>query len=173
MTNPFVGEIIIFGGNFAIRNYAFCNGQLLQISQNTALFSLFGTTYGGDGRTTFGLPNLQGRVPMGWGRGPGLTPRVIGQKTGADTVALVTANLPNHTHTGRVAEEDATTTNVSGQALAIADTNVYRETGTQVTMGADSISDTGANPAAAHPNDQPYLSLNFIVALQGVYPSRS
>ncbi len=173
MTNPFLGEIIIFGGNFNIRNYAFCNGQLLQVAQNTALFSLLGTTYGGDGRTTFGLPNLQGRIPMGWGTGPGLTSRRLGEKTGTETVELSSANLPNHTHALRAAQEDATTTVPTGASLAIADESIYRNAGTQVTMAAQSLGNAGSSPAAEHNNDQPYLSLNFIIALQGTYPSRS
>ncbi len=96
MSDPFVGEIRMFAGNFAPRNFAFCDGQLVAISQNNALFSLFGTIYGGDGRTTFGLPDLRGRVPLHMGTGPGLSPRPIGQKGGSETVALSAANLPAH-----------------------------------------------------------------------------
>ena len=106
MSEPFVAEIRIFAGNFAPRNWAFCNGQLLPISQNTALFSLIGTTYGGDGRTTTALPNLQGRAPMHAGRGPGLTDRRLGQKGGVETVTLSEAQMPNHTHTLQATEEE-------------------------------------------------------------------
>src|SRR6266540_4826913 len=98
MSDPYLGEIRIFAGNFAPRGWAFCLGQLLSISQNTALFSLLGTNFGGDGRTTFGLPNLQGRAPMHWGDGPGLTPRSIGETAGSDTSTLITLQMPAHTH---------------------------------------------------------------------------
>jgi len=101
MSEPFIAEIRIFAGNFAPRSWAFCNGQLLPVAQNTALFSLIGTTYGGDGRTTTALPNLEGRAPMHPGRGPGLTSRRLGQRTGVETVTLTEAQIPNHSHTVR------------------------------------------------------------------------
>ncbi len=109
MSEPFVAEIRIFAGNFAPRGWAFCNGQLLPVSQNTALFSLIGTTYGGDGRTTTALPNLQARAPMHPGRGPGLTARRLGQKVGVDTVTLTEAQIPSHTHTARATTTAADT----------------------------------------------------------------
>jgi microcystin-dependent protein len=107
MSEPFIAEIRIFAGNFAPRSWAFCNGQLLPIAQNTALFSLVGTTYGGDGRTTFGLPNLQGRAPMHPGRGPGLTDRRLGQSSGVETVSVTEAQMASHSHTARGSENTA------------------------------------------------------------------
>lgn len=176
MSEPFIAEIRIFAGNFAPRSWAFCNGQLLPIAQNTALFSLIGTTYGGDGRTTTALPNLQGRAPMHPGRGPGLTDRRLGQIGGAETVALSTAQMPNHTHQLQgdegEAEEDGEST-PAGNRTAITDssTKIY-QTGTTASLVdmADLPSHGGGQ---AHTNLQPFLALNYIIALQGLYPSRS
>lgn len=176
MSEPFIAEIRIFAGNFAPRSWAFCDGQLLPISQNTALFSLIGTTYGGDGRSTMALPNLQGRAPMHPGRGPGLTSRRLGETTGAESVALNETQLPNHTHTALA----TTTPGVSGpptnkSVLArngFGDT-LYQSDTTEnlVDLAPEAMShDGGGQP---HFNMQPYLALNFIIALQGLYPSRS
>ena len=175
MSEPFIGEIIIFAGNFPIRGFAYCDGQLLPISQNTALFSLLGTTFGGDGRTTFALPDLKGRIPMHPGTGPGLTNRRLGEETGATTVTLSAAQLGAHSHAAQVAQEDASSTSPTGNALGIADDQVYRNTGALVAMGAQAVGQTGGSGGAAAPHDnmQPYLALTFQIALTGVYPSRS
>jgi microcystin-dependent protein len=172
MSEPFVAEIRIFAGNFAPRGWAFCNGQLLPISQNTALFSLIGTTYGGDGRTTTALPNLQGRAPMHPGRGPGLTARQLGQRGGAETVTLSEAQMPNHTHTlrGTVSRGSAGLPGGNAFNRSVGDTAYH--TPTNLT-GMSSAMAANAGGGQAHNNMQPYLAINFIIALVGLYPSRS
>jgi microcystin-dependent protein len=175
MSEPFIAEIRIFAGNFAPRSWAFCDGQLLPVSQNTALFSLIGTTYGGDGRTTTALPNLQGRAPMHPGRGPSLTDRRLGQRGGSENVTLSEAQLPNHTHSG-IASLDMSSTATPSDTTTLGDTgfdNLYQTaTGTNlVDLAPEALPNTGGG--AAHQNMQPYLTLNFIIALQGLYPSRS
>jgi len=174
MSEPFVAEIRIFAGNFAPRGWAFCNGQLLPISQNTALFSLIGTTYGGDGRTTTALPNMQGRAPMHPGRGPGLTSRRLGERIGTNTVALTDAQLPGHTHTvsGTVIPSDQLTG--SGSTIpgrSIGDNAYSSNTGSLTPMAGEALDTVGAG--AAHNNLQPLLVMNYIIALVGLYPSRS
>ncbi len=174
MSEPFIAEIRIFAGNFAPRGWAFCNGQLLPVSQNTALFSLIGTTYGGDGRTTTALPNMEGRAPMHPGRGPGLTSRRLGEKTGAETVTLSEAQMPQHNH-GFVADGSSGGP-LGGGANASTPVNKYlgasvkyqNNTGSPVNMAA--LSSSGGSQA--HNNMQPYLAMNFIIALVGLYPSR-
>jgi len=172
MSQPFIAEIRIFAGTFAPRSWAFCNGQLLPIAQNTALFSLIGTTYGGDGRSTTALPNLQGRAPMHPGHGPGLTSRRLGDKGGVASVNLTEAQIPSHRHSQRAAERrprsevPSATTVVSEAGEA-----TYKANGSHVTMAAEAITHTG--DGLTHNNVQPLLTLNFIIALQGLYPSRS
>ncbi|HOP21495.1 MAG TPA: tail fiber protein [Gammaproteobacteria bacterium] len=178
MSEPFIAEIRIFAGNFAPRSWAFCNGQLLPISQNTALFSLIGTTYGGDGRSTTALPNLQGRAPMHPGRGPGLTARRLGERGGTQSVTLTEAQIPNHNHSvtadanpGGFGGGGADTpdpvnhylasTSASGQFYANGNSNV-------VAMSEV----TTAGGSQAHNNVQPVIAINYIIALQGLYPSR-
>ena len=173
MSEPFVAEIRIFAGNFAPRNWAFCNGQLLPIAQNTALFSLVGTIYGGDGRTTFGLPDLQGRAPMHPGDGPGLSQRRLGDKGGAATVALTQAQMPAHGHTVLASAEPATSKEPAGNWPATTREDTYSSGGTPVAMATGSGNTAPAGGGQAHNNLQPYLVLNFILALVGVYPSRS
>ncbi len=172
MSEPFTAEIRIFAGNFAPRGWAFCNGQLLPVSQNTALFSLIGTTYGGDGRTTTALPNLQGRAPMHPGRGPGLTSRRLGQAGGVETVTLSEAQMPNHRH---IAGGSATAGQSNSPADAVLAMGGGR--GANLYINADST-DTmqGLQPAGGdqpHNNMQPYMAINYIIALVGLYPSRS
>ena len=172
MSEPFVGEIRMFAGNFAPRGWAFCDGQLLPVSQNTALFSLIGTTYGGDGRTTTALPNLQGRAPMHPGRGPGLTDRRLGQNGGTETVTLSEAQLANHTHTLQATVSRGSSSQPQGNAFnrSVGDTAYHAPTnltGMSAAMAANS------GGSQAHNNMQPFLTLNFIIALQGLYPSRS
>lgn len=173
MSEPFIAEIRIFAGNFAPRSWAFCDGQLLPISQNTALFSLVGTTYGGDGRTTLALPNLEGRLPMHPGRGPGLTDRRLGQRGGTEQVTLTEAQMPNHNHTPL---GDATISNSNDPAdkrwaRPFGGGNLYANSGNQVDMSEDALEPAGGSQP--HDNLMPFLVMNFIIALQGLYPSRS
>lgn len=170
MSEPFIAEIRIFAGNFAPRGWAFCNGQLLPISQNTALFSLIGTTYGGDGRTTTALPNLQGRAPMHPGRGPGLTDRRLGERGGVETVTLSEAQMPNHTHT-MVGSEERGDNNTPVANFLSAGTDQYLSSTDGSNMAAASVPNAGGNQP--HNNLQPFLAINFIIALVGLYPSRS
>jgi microcystin-dependent protein len=168
MADPFVAEIRIFAGNFAPNGWAFCNGQLLPIQQNTALFSLLGTTYGGDGRTTFALPNLQGRAPLHPGQGPGLSLYDLGETGGDATVTLLPAEIAAHNH-GPLHVHDAAGTSGTPSAsknLARAPSNVYGPATNLVAMG-DRV-----GGGAAHENRQPYLGLNFIIATQGIFPPR-
>ena len=171
MAEPFIGEIRIFAGNFAPRGWAFCNGQLLSVSQNTALFSLLGTTYGGDGRSTMALPNLQGRAAMHPGRGPGLTSRRLGQRTGVEMLTLTEAQVPSHTHTLDVSDTEGTTTDPTNNVFAAMpdSTPVYSATSDGV-LHQDTLGSVGGSQP--HNNMEPYLALNLIIALVGLYPSR-
>ena len=174
MSEPFTAEIRIFAGNFAPRGWAFCNGQLLPIAQNTALFSLIGTTYGGDGRTTTALPNLQGRAPMHPGRGPGLTSRRLGQKGGVETVTLTEAQMPDHNHTLMGANVPfGVQQPTSDRVLDRANVNAYQQdtTNNLIEMADQSLDSTGGGQP--HDNMQPFLAMSFIIALVGLYPSRS
>jgi microcystin-dependent protein len=173
MSEPFIAEIRIFAGNFAPRSWAVCNGQLLPVAQNTALFSLVGTTYGGDGRTTFGLPDLQGRAPMHPGRGPGLTARRLGERTGAETANVNDAQMASHSHTARGSENAAGASAPASNYVARGGgrgVNSYLNADTSIGASKE-LTSTGSGQA--HNNMQPFLSLNFIIALQGEYPSRS
>lgn len=173
--DPFVAEIRIFPFNFAPRGWAFCDGQLLAISQNTALFSLLGTTYGGDGRSTFALPNLQGRVPMHPGQGPGLSLHDLGEQGGTETVSLLQAEIPSHNHTMKANSGDGTlptpTNNVASGPGADRDLFWYKGGLPNATMKADALGNTGGGQP--HNNMMPYLTINFCIALQGVYPPRT
>lgn len=177
MSEPFVAEIRIFAGDFAPRGWAFCDGQLLPVSNNTALFSLIGTTYGGDGRTTTGLPNMQGRAPMESGRGPGLTPRRLGEMLGGQTVTLSERQMPSHSHYVRANQSPgsvAAPSNMTSISAASGRGDNLYSTATAsslVGLAGETVEPTGGNQA--HENMQPYLALNFIIALQGLYPSRS
>ena len=165
--NPFIGQIMMFGGNFAPRGWALCQGQLLPIAQNTALFSILGTTYGGDGRTTFGLPELRGRVVVGRGRGPGLSNYNLGQKGGSQTNTLSISNLPQHNHNVGI----PTSTGAGGESegfLAAAD--IYAED-SNATYSGVTVSSTGNQQPVN--NIEPYLATNYIIALVGTFPSRS
>ena len=177
MSEPFIAEIRIFAGNFAPRGWAFCNGQLLPIAQNTALFSLIGTTYGGDGRTTTALPNLKGRAPMHPGRGPGLTSRRLGQRGGVEMVSLTEAQMPSHTHTVRASSEAPGDNDPGGAFMAAASGRF----GTLYAAANSSLGNMQTSPnvfpnaggSQPHNNMQPFIAVNFIVALVGLYPSRS
>ncbi len=174
MSEPFIAEIIMFGGNFAPRGWAFCDGQLLAISQNTALFSLLGTTYGGDGRTTFGLPDLRGRVPVHPGTGPGLTTRYLGQKGGTETETLNVNQIPAHTHTARGTSSKGTDQDPAGNVWAkeaVGATAVYASGSADTSLHASAIANAGGSQY--HNNIQPYTCVNFIIALVGLYPSRT
>jgi microcystin-dependent protein len=170
MADPFVAEIRMFPFNFAPRGWAWCNGQILPISQNTALFSLLGTTYGGDGRSTFALPDLQGRSAMQRGQGPGLSPRDLGASGGSATVTLQASQVPSHSHTLQ-ATSSATTGAPAGAALAnvASGARAYRAAGATTFMAVDALQAEGGSP---HNNRQPYLTLYFAIALQGVFPPR-
>ncbi len=177
MADPFVAEIRIFPFNFAPRGWAFCDGQLLPLSQNTALFSLLGTTYGGDGKSTFALPNLQGSAPMHPGQGPGLSLHDLGETGGSETVTLLLSEIPAHAHTvGRaVAATGNSMTPVNSiwaqAGSARAAVNSYAPGPPTGAMKSDVIQPTGGDQP--HNNMQPYLTLNFCIALQGVFPPRS
>jgi microcystin-dependent protein len=171
MSEPFVGEIRMFAGNFAPRAWAFCDGQLLAISQNDALFSLLGTTYGGDGRTTFALPEMRGRIPLHAGSGPGLTPRRLGQRAGRERVTLNTTQLATHTHNFHANTAQATDTApedlLTAQGIGI---NLYANETQDVSMASNMVAATGGS--RSHNNLMPTLCVNFIIALFGTYPSR-
>jgi microcystin-dependent protein len=173
MSDPFIAEIRIFAGNFAPRGWAFCNGQLLPIAQNTALFSLIGTTYGGDGRTTTGLPDLQGRAPMHAGSGPGLTRRLLGERGGVETVTLSEAQMPDHTHQMTASPNPAEAPGPgTGNALARSvGASVYAPDSSLVSFAAETMPSAGGSQP--HNNMQPFLAINFIIALVGIYPPRN
>ena len=177
MTEPYVAEIKMFGGNFAPRGYALCNGQIISIAQNTALFSLLGTTYGGNGQTTFALPDMQGRAPVHQGNGVGIDPVVLGEMAGETSVLLNTGNLPQHTHPisgavigssnpGETPASNTLFTNSApnqlyAAALGTGGLNLAPQT---VTMAG------GSQP---HNNAQPYLAVTFIIAMEGIFPTRN
>ena len=170
---PFIGMIVQFGGNFAPRGWALCDGQLLAISSNSALFSILGTTYGGDGVSTFGLPDLRGRVAVHAGTGPGLSPRRLGQKSGTETQTLTVNQMPSHNHLIQVNKAVATTGDPVGNVLGHtgAATLIYEGGTPTQTMNPASISNTGASQPVS--TVQPFQCVNFIIALQGTYPSRN
>ena len=171
MSDPFLAEVKVFAGNFAPVGWAICNGQLLPISQNTALFSLLGTTYGGNGQTTFALPNLQGRMPIGAGQGPGLSNRQLGEAGGEAAVTLIAAEMPQHSHALNGTSTATTGTPGSGVVLAATTgAKVYRAATNLTTMAAP-LGATGAGQP--HENRQPNLGVLFIIAMQGIFPSRN
>lgn len=178
----YIGQVILFAGNFAPKNWQFCQGQLLSIAQNTALFSILGTTYGGNGQTTFGLPDLRGRVPVGAGNGPGLSPWVIGQQEGVENVSLTIPQMPVHNHAMMVSNNAATAaTGTSNGYIAAANgtyggdpvtINMYNnDTAPADVLGNKSITPVGGS--VPHQNIQPSLGLNYIICLYGIFPSRN
>lgn len=167
--DPFLGEIRCFGFTFAPRGWALCQGQLLSIASNTALFSLLGTMYGGDGRTTFGLPDLRGRVPTGFGQGPGLSDRVQGELAGEEQVGLTQVQLPAHNHTVAAASA-ATSKNPSGAVPAL--TAAGSSYGTVADLGMSPTMVGGGGGNQLHDNMAPYLVLNWCIAIEGIYPPR-
>ncbi|QNM85414.1 phage tail protein [Polaribacter pectinis] len=194
---PFIGQIMAFVGNFAIRGWAQCNGQLLPISQNTALFSIIGTTYGGDGRTTFALPDLRGRAPMHFGNGPGLSDYRLGAKGGVEQVVLNQTQMPSHNHFATATEvtvslkassaEADLHVPVAGSSLAAGNEvngrgtdpiQMYNSSTPDVTLGGGTSSATNVTIAnsggnLSHENRQPFLTVNYLIALQGIFPPRS
>lgn len=176
MSEPFIGEIKLVGFNFPPRSWATCDGQLLAISQNQALFSLLGTIYGGDGRTTFALPDMRGRSPMHAGTGPGLTPRSMGEGGGAETTTLAEANLPAHTHGGRVVcsrnEGDREDPDGAFPAVTEAPNQPYHGDG-GVTMADGSVEVDPTGSGSPFNTLHPYRVVNFVIALVGIYPSRN
>ncbi|HEV7487908.1 MAG TPA: tail fiber protein [Thermoanaerobaculia bacterium] len=174
MSNPFVAEIRMFGFNFAPKGWAQCNGQLLPISQNTALFSLLGTFYGGDGKSTFALPNLEGSVPISQGQGPGLSDRFIGEQSGSEFITLIQTEIPIHSHTmmGNSTKNGLNPTPAPDQILAKSQGgNVYTQTTTSLAqMNFQTLGIAGSS--LPHNNMMPYLIVNFCIAMQGVFPPR-
>jgi microcystin-dependent protein len=172
MSQPFVGEIRMFGGNFAPSGWAMCQGQLIAISENDTLFQLIGTTYGGDGQSTFALPDLQGRVPIHQGQGPGITQNyTIGEKAGVENVTLTTGQLPVHTHSLLASTNNALNTSPTNNVLAAGiTTKMYTEDVANQAMNAGAI--TPAGGSQPHDNMQPFLVLTFIISLFGVFPSQ-
>ena len=180
MIDAFISSIILFAANFAPRSWAFCQGQIYSISQNSALFSLIGVTYGGNGQTNFALPDLQGRTPIGTGAGGGLTPRSLGEKGGTEMHTLTTSELPSHVHTVTIPAITASATVsvpaantflaavVDGRGIPV---NAYTTGVPNVNLDAGATSTVGNNQS--HNNMQPYLALNYIICTEGVFPSRN
>lgn len=174
-----IAEIRLFAGNFAPRNWAFCQGQILSIAQNTALFSILGTTYGGNGQTTFGLPDFRGRVAVGTGQGPGLSPYVLGQLGGTETVTLTVQQMPSHNHLMNANEGNGKSQNPANGFLAAgvvptqsnAAVSNYASSSDGTLLSATAISLTGGSQP--HNNIQPYLGMNYIICLFGIFPSRN
>jgi microcystin-dependent protein len=171
MSEPFLGEIRLVSFSFPPRFWALCNGQLLPINQNQALFSLLGTQYGGNGQTNFALPNMQGRTPLHFGAGPGLTDRVQGELLGSEAVTLTTAQLPAHAHPRGVCDSPATLTTPASTIPARAAAPIYRS-GAVNLVGTGVTSGPGGN-SQAHANMMPFLTISFIIALSGIFPSRN
>jgi microcystin-dependent protein len=185
--DPLLGQITLFAGNFAPRDWAFCDGQLLAISQNTALFSILGTTYGGDGRTTFALPDLRGRAPIhsGSGSGPGLSPRQLGSRSGTEINTLNVTQMPSHNHTsdlkvssGNAAQQAAT----GGSSIATPGapggrgfdaTYGFNQTTPDTSLNGASVTTGNTGGSSPVNNMQPYLAINYIIALVGIFPSRN
>jgi len=172
VADPFVAEIRIFPFNFAPKGWAWCDGQLLPLSQNTALFSLLGTTYGGDGKSNFALPNMQGNAPMHPGQGPGLSLHDLGEMGGSQTVTLLESEIPSHSHAVSVSLSDGTDQSPANEKLAGGvGIGQYAAPGALVQLSQNALPPAGGDQP--HNNLMPYLTLNFNIALQGVYPPRT
>lgn len=172
MAEPFIGEIRMFGGNFAPIGWALCDGTLLPIAQNTALFSILGTTFGGNGVSNFALPDLRGRVPIHAGQGPGLSPYIQGQSSGSESVTLTVNQIPTHNHLVNADSGDTgASSHPRGLYLASSGANPIYNSNPDSTMNQNMIQPMGGNQP--HSNVQPYLCVSFIIALQGIFPSRS
>ena len=172
MATPFIGEIRMFGGNFAPQGWAFCNGQLLAISQYDALFALIGTTYGGDGVTTFGLPDLRGRIPIHMGTGTGLSPRALGESSGTETVTMDATQLPAHDHQFIGTTSSASAASPGGALVSTpSSVDLYRP----ATVPASNMAAGAIGPAGGsqpHDNIQPFQCISFIIALEGIFPTQ-
>lgn len=177
MSEPYIGQIMMFAGNFAPRGWQFCQGQVLSIAQNTALFSILGTTYGGNGQTTFALPDLRGRVPMQPGQGPGLSPRTLGEQGGSENVTLISTQMPAHTHAHVASGAQGDQFSPEGNVNAVqVDPNTQQpvnmySAAPNTTMNPASIGVAGGSQP--HNNMQPYTCINFIIAMEGIFPSRN
>lgn len=179
MSEPFIGQVMMFAGNFAPRGWAFCQGQILSIAQNTALFSILGTTYGGNGQTTFALPDLRGRSPIQPGQGPGLSPITLGQQGGTETMTLLSNNMPAHNHTLNAFNGDVgNAANPSGNALGIGKVpssgemiNMYSNSAPSAQLAPGTVGIAGGSQPFNIRD--PYLAINFIIALEGIFPSRN
>lgn len=172
MADPFVAEIRVFPFNFAPKGWAWCDGQLMPISQNTALFSLLGTTYGGDGKSTFALPDLQGRAPMHPGQGPGLSLHDLGETGGSETVTLLESEIPSHSHAVNASQADAIERFPAGQLMATGiGIGQYGAAASLTQLSPQAVTPIGGDQP--HNNLQPYLTLYFNIALQGVFPPRT
>jgi len=170
MSEPYLGQITIFGFNFPPRSWALCDGQILPINQNQSLYSLLGTTYGGDGRTSFALPDLRGRTPIHMGQGTGLTQRNLGSKSGEEAHPLAINEIPAHTHVARASSTSGDAPVPTTNVLAAAN-NAYRPPDNLTALQAGTLTNTGAGQG--HENMQPYQTLSFCIALQGLFPSRN
>ena len=175
MSDPFVGEIRMFAGPYAPQNWAFCAGQVLAISEYDALFSLIGVSYGGDGRVNFALPDLRGRVPMGQGTGPGLTPRVLAQKFGTEAVTLTQEQMPTHSHSFVATTATATSGNPAGGLIGdtVDDVFYVSSLDNPQLQGMNSRTVLSAGGSQSHSNIMPSVAMNYIICLFGIYPSRS
>lgn len=171
MSSPYVGEIRMFGGNFAPAGWAFCNGQLMAISENDALFNLIGTTYGGDGQSTFALPNLQSRVPIHMGQGPGLSNYIIGEASGTETVTLTTQQIPAHGHPAAATSVDGSDAAPTNNFWANWGSAQYSDQPFTSQMAATALTPVGGSQP--HDNMLPFLTINFIISLFGIFPSQN
>jgi microcystin-dependent protein len=172
MADPFVAEIRIFPFNFPPKGWAWCDGQLIPLSQNTALFSLLGTTYGGNGKSNFALPDLQGRAPMHPGQGPGLSLHDLGEQGGTETVTLLESEMPSHAHSLRASNTLGDTPLPNGNTLARY-ANAYQQDSSNNLVAMSNLSITQTDGNQPHNNMQPYLTFYFCIALQGVFPPRT
>ncbi len=171
MANPYLGEIRLFAGNFAPLNWAFCNGQLLSIAQNDALFSLIGTIYGGDGVQTFALPNLQSRVPVHQGQGPGLSNHTVGEMAGEENVTLTINQIPAHTHVAQANANAGTLASPAGNVWAGANDSPFAPPASaNTTLAPGALGNAGGSQP--HDNMVPFLAVNFIISLAGIFPSQ-
>ena len=169
MSSPFVGEIRLFGGNFAPAGWAFCQGQLMAISENEVLFNLIGTTYGGDGQQTFALPDLQGRLPMHMGTGPGLSARTIGEEGGVETVTLTVNQIPNHSHVPLAVSGSGNQSTPQNGVWAGVTTSIYTSNPPNTAFNPTLGGNTGGSQP--HDNLMPFLAVSFIISLFGIFPS--